>query len=78
MIKDLRSINKVNNDKYSSSKSVESVTKFVVDASKILSKKKKVSDSPHVDQVLSERNGIGITADGDRAVGVAALALLAI
>lgn len=34
--------------------------------------------SPHVDQILSERDGIGISADGDRAVSVAAFALLAV
>jgi hypothetical protein len=34
--------------------------------------------SPHVDQILSECNGIGIAADGDCTIGVAAFALLAI
>lgn len=33
---------------------------------------------PHVDQILGERNRVRIAADRDRAIGVAALALLAV
>lgn len=35
-------------------------------------------DSPHVDQVLSERDGVGVAADCDRTIGVATLAFFAI
>lgn len=35
-------------------------------------------DSPHVDQILGERHGIGIAADGDGPIGVAAFTLLAV
>lgn len=34
--------------------------------------------SPHVDQILGERHCVRIAADGDRAIGVAALAFLAV
>lgn len=37
-----------------------------------------ISHSPHVDQILSERNGIGISADCDCTIGVASFALLAV
>lgn len=34
--------------------------------------------SPHVDQILRQRDGVRIAADGDGAIGVAALAFLAV
>lgn len=36
------------------------------------------SHSPHVDQILSERNGIGIAANGDGTISVATFTLFAI
>lgn len=36
------------------------------------------ADSPHVDQILSQCNRIGIAANGDSSIGIATLALLAI
>lgn len=38
----------------------------------------KVSHSPHVDQVLSESNGVGIATDSDCTIGVAAFTFLAV
>lgn len=35
-------------------------------------------DSPHVDQVLSECDGVGVSADCNRTIGVATLTLFAI